>query len=646
MSVIDQVKERVDLVDVVSAYVALKKAGQNHKGLCPFHAEKTPSFVVFPHTQTWHCFGACGTGGDVFTFVERIEGVEFGDALKMLAERAGVELAPRSKAQVERAEALDRLREINATAARYFHNLLLNSPAGQRARDYLQNRGLMPDAWETFELGYALSEWDALINYLTTKRHYTLTDLAAAGLVSERRDGSGYLDRFRGRLMFPIRDVAGDVIGFGARALTPDDMPKYLNSPQTAVFDKSHVLYGIDRARQAIRRAEQAVIVEGYTDVISAHTRGFENVVASLGTALTEAQLRLLKRYTRRFILALDADTAGSQATLRGLEVAREALDTAAVPVPTASGYIRYEDRLDAEIRVLVLPAGMDPDDLIRRDADAWLRLTEVAEPVVDYVFQAQTADLDLSDPKGKSTAVDRLLPAIAEIGNPVEQSHYLQRLARLVQVDERVLASQLGRASRQRRRRSAPPALPTEAPHSGPPEPRTARDNRFGTEEYVLASLLGQPSLCSYLRKCFEGMGTAPLCTDDFAHAANREIYKAFDELWTSGQAADATTMWHHLKTTLSPALSNHSDYLVQHSTSEPSLSDLEQKEALLKAALRLRERARRREIEHLRFILEIAETNSDLEKAELRVRERTAELSRLHRALAGQNAFSKNSN
>ncbi|MFQ5340663.1 MAG: DNA primase [Anaerolineae bacterium] len=645
MSVIDQVKERVDLVDVVSAYVALKKAGQNHKGLCPFHAEKTPSFVVFPHTQTWHCFGACGTGGDVFTFVERIEGVEFGDALKMLAERAGVELAPRSKAQVERAEALDRLREINATAARYFHNLLLNSPAGQRARDYLQNRGLMPDAWETFELGYALSEWDALINYLTTKRHYTLTDLAAAGLVSERRDGSGYLDRFRGRLMFPIRDVAGDVIGFGARALTPDDMPKYLNSPQTAVFDKSHVLYGIDRARQAIRRAEQAVIVEGYTDVISAHTRGFENVVASLGTALTEAQLRLLKRYTRRFILALDADTAGSQATLRGLEVAREALDTAAVPVPTASGYIRYEDRLDAEIRVLVLPAGMDPDDLIRRDADAWLRLTEVAEPVVDYVFQAQTADLDLSDPKGKSTAVDRLLPAIAEIGNPVEQSHYLQRLARLVQVDERVLASQLGRASRQRRRRPPPPAPPAGLEAPGPPEPRVAQRDHFGAEEYVLASLLNQPSLSLYLKQRFEVVGTAELSADDFAHTASREIYRAFEALWTSGQTGSASTLWRNLKVTLSPVLSEQLDSLIQHTAAEPPLADLEQKEAILKAALRLRVRARRREIERLRFVLESAETDADAEMAEASVRERTVELSRLHRALAGHNTLSKNS-
>ncbi|MFQ5858768.1 MAG: DNA primase, partial [Anaerolineae bacterium] len=605
-----------------------------------FHVEKTPSFVIFPDTQTWHCFGACGTGGDVFTFIERIEGLDFSDALNVLADRAGVELAPRSEADIERAEALDRLREVNAAAARYFHNLLLNSPAGQVARAYLQNRGIQPDAWEAFELGYTLNEWDALINYLTTKRRYALDDLVAAGLVSERRDGTGYYDRFRGRLMFPIRDVAGDVIGFGARALTPDDTPKYLNSPQTAVFDKSQVLYGIDRARQTIRQAEQAVIVEGYTDVITAHAHGFENVVASLGTALTEAQLRLLKRYTHRFILALDADTAGSQATLRGLEVAKEALDTQTVPVPTARGYIRYEDRLDAEIRVLVLPAGMDPDDLIRDDADAWLRLVEAAHPVVEYVFQAQTVDLDLTDPKGKSTAVDRLLPVIAEIGNPVEQAHYLQRLGRLVQVDERVLAQQLARISSRRRRRPAPPGSQPRTPGTRAPETHDLRAGRFGAEEYVLASLLDQPSLWSYLKQHFEEMRATPLNADDFAQTANREVYQTFEEIWTSGQVADSVTLLDKLNAVLSPALRDQLESLIQHTRVEPPLLAPEREQAVLRATLRLREQARRREIERLRFVLETTESAADAERAQVRVRERTVELSRLHRALARQEA------
>lgn len=639
MSVIEQVKERLDLVDVVSGYVALKKSGQNYKGLCPFHVEKTPSFVVFPETQTWHCFGACGTGGDVFSFIERIEGVDFAGALKMLAERAGVELAPRSEAEVQRAETLNRLREINAAAARYFHHLLLKSPAGQVAREYLQHRGIQPKAWETFELGYALPEWDALIRYLTGRRNYTLEDLAAAGLVSERRDGSGYYDRFRDRLMFPIRDVAGAIIGFGARALAPDDVPKYLNSPQTAIFDKSHVLYGIDRARQAIRQADQAIIVEGYTDVITAHTYGFENVVASLGTALTEAQLRLLKRYTHRFILALDADTAGSQATLRGLEVAKEALDTETVPVPTARGYIRYESRLDAEIRVLVLPAGLDPDDLIRSDVEKWRQSVERAEPVIEYVFQAQTADLDLNHPKDKSTAVRRLLPVIAEIGNPIERSHYLQRLARLVQVDERVLADQLSRASRPRPTRPRPPSQTTETRSR-----EGTTDGRFGTEEYVLASLVHHPALWLSLRQRFTQAGMVALNADDFAQTANRELYTAFEQLCSSEQMIDRTALLEELRATLSSALSEHLTLLLQHIATEPPLSEVERERVVLKAALRLREQARRREIEHLRFVLETAESPADAEVVQARVRERTAELSRLHRALAGQEVLSQN--
>jgi len=290
----------------------------------------------------------------------------------------------------------------------------------------------------------------------------------------------------------------------------------------------------------------------------------------------------------------------------------------------------------------MVLPAGLDPDDLIRADADAWPGLVEVAEPVVDYVFQAQTADLDLSDPKGKSTAVDRLLPAIAEIGNPVEQSHYLQRLARLVQVDERVLASQLGRVSRQRRRRPPPPAPPAGLEAPGPPEPRVAQRDRFGAEEYVLASLLNQPSLSLYLKQRFEAVGTAKLSADDFAHTANREIYHAFEVLWTSGQTDSASTLQRNLKATLSPPLSEQLDSLIQHTAAEPPLADLEHKEAILKAALRLRVQARRREIERLRFVLEAAETDADAEMAEVSVRERTVELSRLHRALAGHNTLS----
>ncbi len=624
MSVIQEVKERLDLVDVVSGYVALKKAGQNYKALCPFHTEKTPSFVVFPETQTWHCFGACGTGGDVFTFIERVEGVDFGEALRMLAERAGVELAPRSEVQVERAEALDRLREINAAAARYFHHLLIHTNVGATARAYLENRGIGPQAWETFELGYARDDWEALLRYLTD-RGYALEDVAAAGLIVQRRDGSGYYDRFRGRLMFPIRDVRGHVIGFGARALKPGDEPKYLNSPQTPIFDKSHVLYGLDRAHKVIRRQGHAVIVEGYTDVITAHTHGFENVVASLGTALTETQLRLLKRYTRRFVLALDADTAGTEAMLRGLRVAQEALETRPVPVPTASGYVRYEARLDAEIRILVLPPGLDPDDLIRRDANAWLRGVEAALPVVEYVFDVLTADLDLNNPKAKSTVTRRLLPVIAEIGDPVERAHYLQKLARLVQVDERVLADQLrlARASERKRRR------PDRAQQSPVSEKAPSGERSFGTEEYLLASILDRPEWLAVINQGFADLNMSPLNSDDFVETENRALFEWLQQQPTTGNGFAKGG----LAAGLPEPLVEHVQFLRNRWQLEPSLPEERAERAIMQTALRLRERTRQREIQQLRFLQETAATSADAQAARDRARQRAEELRRLHR-------------
>lgn len=640
MTAIKEVKERLDLVETVSAYVNLKRSGQTYKGLCPFHSEKTPSFVVYPDSQTWHCFGGCGDGGDIFDFVEKIEGLDFADTLKLLAQQAGVELAPPTEAEVERAEARDRLKEVNAAAARYFHNLLVNNPAAKIARDYLLGRGLERDAWDAFQLGYALDEWEGLIGYLTRKRSYSLDDLADAGLVSERKDSSGYYDRFRNRLMFPIYDVGGDVVGFGARALAAEDVPKYLNSPQTTLFDKSRTLYGIDRARQPIRQAEQAIIVEGYTDVITAHMHGFENVVASLGTALTEDQLKILKRYTRRFVLALDADAAGSQAMLRGLDVARDALDTETVPVPTARGYVRYESRLDAEIRVLVLPEGTDPDVLIRSDAGEWERLVAEAETIVDWLFIAHTRDLDLDSPQGKSEAVKRLLPVIADVGGAVEQSHYIQRLARLVQVDEQVLTDQLRQTARRPRYRRRPPPPEPEPEERGDVRRRPAAGaggSRL-TEDYVLASLLHHPSLWSTLAQRFEELSAASLSAEDFVDTANRHLYAAFQQAWTSGDVGSSTALLEQLKATLASPLDEQLDALIELTSAQPTLPDADRQDSVMQAALRLRAQTCQRQISQLRFMLESAGSDDDVLAAGERLRQHAAELARLHRALAAR--------
>src|SRR4030042_209577 len=307
---IDEVKQRIDVVEVVGSYVPdLKKAGRNYKARCPFHQEKTPSFYVFPDRQSWHCFGACSTGGDAFSFVMKKEGIGFGEALRILADRAGVPLTFRTAHEGE-TEA-EKLKGMNEAAAEYYHHLLRRSAAGEK----------------------------------------------------ERREGT--YDRFRNRLIFPIRDMNGSVLGFGARALD-DSLPKYLNSPQTLVFDKSNVLYGIEQAKSAIRKQDSVVVVEGYVDAIVAHQYGFSNVVPSLGTARAEKQGGMIKKLTKNPVLALDADTAGEVATLRGIEVASHTFDQRVIPLPTPAGLVKYEDVLDAEIKVMGLPAGKGPAGAIK----------------------------------------------------------------------------------------------------------------------------------------------------------------------------------------------------------------------------------------------------------------------------------------
>lgn len=503
MSVIDDVKAKIDIVDVISQYATLKKSGRNFKALCPFHNEKTPSFVVYPDEGRWYCFGACNTGGDVFTFLMKKENLDFGEALRRLAQRAGIELVRESPGEdAER----KRLREILATAAAHYHTLLQQHPAAQHARDYLARRFITPDTAARFELGYALDEWNALGAFLSGKG-FSARDSEAAGLIVAREGGSGYYDRFRGRLMFPIRDRAGHVVGFGARTLT-DAEPKYLNSPQTLLFDKSATLYGLDLAQDAIRAQNLAIIVEGYMDVIGAHQAGFGNVVASLGTALTQKQLELLKRLTKRYALALDPDAAGEEATKRGLQVAREALARKTVPVPLGAGLIGFEERLDAELLVIQLPPGKDPDELIHDDPQQWIALTAQPEPLVDFYFRVLTRDLDLQSPRDKSRAAQRLVPLIREIGDAVQRAHYTQKLARLVQVTEATIAHELApkkRADAAARAPDAPPAFATP-----PPSKR---------EEHFLMLALGTPE---HLPR------VAFLEPDDFAEGELRAFYVA----------------------------------------------------------------------------------------------------------------------
>lgn len=440
--VTDQIKERIDIVEFISAYVPLRKAGRVFVGFCPFHQNtKTPAFNVFPDTQSFHCFG-CKASGTVFDFLMRREGLEFKDALEHLAQRAGIQLHERSTEELQLDQLRTRLLAIHADAATFFRHLLVKSARGETARQYVAARHIDEATAEAFQLGYSADDWSLLLSYLTDRKGYDSDDLEAAGLVV-RHETRGLFDRFRNRLIFPIRNVKGDIIAFGGRAFG-DAQPKYMNSPQTALFDKSHVLYGLDLARDAIRDSESAVIVEGYVDVIMAHQYGFRNVVAPLGTALTPDHVAQLKKLARTIYLALDADAAGLRATLKGLQVLGENPQGELSPVTSPQGIIGWQRKLDIDIRIIELPDGKDPDEVIQANPDQWRTLIAAARPAMDFYIRALTGDLDLSQARSKAEAVERLGPLIAQMTNPVEQSHYIQQVARLVQVDEATLRKAL----------------------------------------------------------------------------------------------------------------------------------------------------------------------------------------------------------
>ena len=583
---IEEIKHRLSIVDVVGRKVALKKSGKNYKGLCPFHAEKSGSFYVWPDSESYYCFG-CKESGDAFNFVMKTEGLGFAETLEQLASRTGVVLPQRqagSSADQEKDSVRERLRSANNSAATYFQHLLAKSNEGQAARDYLTKRGIKAEAVAAFGLGYAVDSWDNLFNYLTGKG-FGAEELVAAGLVGEREGGGGYYDRFRGRLIFPIRDRQGQIIAFGGRVLdgAPKDSPKYLNSPQTALFDKGATLYGFDLAKDAIRRSDRAVIVEGYVDVIMAHQHGFSNVVAPLGTALGEKHIGLLKRLTKRIVLALDADTAGQLATLKGIEVLKGGFDSKTVPVPTARGLIRFEQQLDADVRIATLPAGKDPDDVVREGGGKWPNLIERALPVVDYYFASVSATVDLNSAKGKSEAVERLVPAILEVRDRIQREHYIQKLARLTRIEDVLLRSEIARAAKaQFQPRPVTPdsvvADPlaeeaAQAVEAADPEHRPAQlravetDSRpLDLEDFLLAFVL------RYRGDALRGQGIngEALGTTDFGRSENRQLFEMVRQAEAGGQSLE------EVEGALAPELAAHLERLQTYIQAEPELTDL----------------------------------------------------------------------
>ena len=427
-----EIKNKLSVVDVVGETVQLKKAGTTFKGLCPFHGEKTPSFTVTPGRDSWKCFG-CGEGGDVFSFVMKRDGLSFPEALKVLATKAGVELDERTTREDARRA---RLRDVLESAIAFYHAVLTGSKTGQVALDYLRGRGFSDETIQKHQLGYAPGGWDTLARQLAAKRQIRADDLVEVGLAQPRQSSrGGVYDRFRERVIFPIRDMNGGPVGLGGRvlAVAADDArdhgPKYLNSPATPLFDKSRTLYLIDRAKASIRKTNQAVIVEGYTDALMAHQAGFENVVASLGTALTPGQVGLLTRYGKRIALAYDVDAAGEKAGTFGVN----SLESIIPQLAAAETGVELD-----EVRVVRLPDGKDPDEVVRDSPDRWREEIRTAQPIVDYLIDHHARANDLKTPGGKARFVDAIVPTLRAIPNPVMRDAYLQAIHRVSGVEER----------------------------------------------------------------------------------------------------------------------------------------------------------------------------------------------------------------
>ena len=509
MAVTDDIKARLNIMDVVAAHVPLQRSGRSYKGLCPFHSEKTPSFYVFPDRQSWRCFGACATGGDLFNFIMRTEHLEFTEALRRLAERAGVEL-PNRREKAQRSQS----HEVNDEASAYFRRLI-GSAQGSDARAYLERRGLSATAISTFELGLSPEDGHSLGDYLAAKG-FQPEQAATAGLVNPA-DHGGYRDLFRGRLMFPIRDRDGSLGGFGARALD-DSIPKYLNSPQSPSFNKGSILYGLHLASDAITSSGTAVVVEGYMDVIAAHEHGFKNVVASMGTALTSDQAGMLRSMASSIVVALDPDAAGQEATLRGLEAAWGVFHHE--QVRSGSSVALYQRPQRPELKIAPLPVGRDPDELIRHDPQEWADLIEGAQPLMDYLFEALGKRFDLGTSEGKQQIFNLLKPLIAAIPNErhFEQDRYSERLAQLLEVTPDRLRTLLGRSPSHANGRG--PSQRNRMPDRGSQAasaPAFNPQDQDPLEDHCLALLLQETEL---------GQLAPSLRMEHFRRPENREVF------------------------------------------------------------------------------------------------------------------------
>ena len=417
MDQIEEIKSKIDIVDVIGDYIKLQKAGANHRAPCPFHAEEKPSMFISPVKQIWKCFG-CGIGGSVFDFVMNIEGVEFGEALEILANKAGVELRKVAPEQLSKKK---RLYEICELATKFYEKQL-ESNVGKKAKQYLLDRTITEDSIGRWRLGYSPDKWGTLTQFLIS-RGYNKREILKVGL-GILNDKGDFYDRFRGRIMFPIFDLHGRVIGFGGRIFKDKEKTaKYVNTPNTPLYNKSYILYGLNEARVDARRESACIVSEGYTDVILSNQSGVKNIVASSGTALTHQQLSLLKRYTDNLFFAFDMDTAGSGATKRGIGLAQE------------RGF---------NVKIVLMPASHDPADLIKDGVEEWKKAIEEARDVISFYLESALDRFDKETPDGKKAIGDEVLPVIKAIPNEISRFHWIQKMAEILETSEEVIEREM----------------------------------------------------------------------------------------------------------------------------------------------------------------------------------------------------------
>jgi len=491
MNQAEEIKSRLDIVEIIREYIPLKPAGINFRALCPFHREKTPSFIVSPEKQIWHCFG-CGRGGDVFSFLMEIEGLGFAEVLRNLASRAGVTL---KRQDPKLASQRNRLLDIMEAAVNYYHKSL-DREAARGVRRYLTGRGLKEETIGAWQIGYSPDSWDDLINLLK-KKGYSENEIFLAGLSTKKDNRPGFYNRFRDRIMFPIHDTNGAAVGLAARVRPEKEkeekMGKYINSPATMIYDKSRILFGLDKVKMTIKNEDLAIIVEGQMDAITAWQNGFKNIIASSGTALTEGQIGLLKRYTNNIALGFDMDKAGQMAADRGV---REAMAA------------------EMNIKIIIIPSGKDPDECIRNNPEEWARAVKEAKPIMQYYFDKIFSGLNLEEVEDKRRAVKEMLPILAKLGNRIEQDFWLKKLAEKIEVEENILRETFMNLAKKEFRRPAAPK-----PENEPEDEKSRPGREEMLSELMLALAIRFSGLLAYIIDHIQ--------PDQIAGSANKLFYR-----------------------------------------------------------------------------------------------------------------------